>query len=149
MKQHYPHKKIVLHGASFGAFHIIRALEFLPQGSEVVLENVNKSLLSYWRKWPGTHRLVKLLEFLRLRAVRDMDVQSVVRGFDRPDLHIQFIACEEDLLTTPHEMRELYEELATDNKSFTVFEGAGHLAALSKDPALYQAALFSRGCRQC
>jgi hypothetical protein len=149
VKQHYPDQKLVLHGASFGAFHIIRALAHLPQGSEVVLENVNKSLLSYWQKWPGTGRLVKLLEVLRLGAIRDMDVQKVVREFQRSDLHIRFIACEQDLFTTLEEMRELYEQLATDNKSFTIFQGAGHLTAPSKDPELYQTALFSRGCRPC
>lgn len=149
VKQNYPQQHVVLHGTSFGAFHIIRALEHLPQGAEVVLENVNKSLLSYWRRWPLTGSLVKILELLRLRAIRDMDVQSVVRGFRRADLHVQFIACEEDALTTPSEMRELYEQLATENKSFTVFDGAGHLAAPSRDPVLYQTALFSRGCRPC
>lgn len=149
VKQQYPGKKIILHGTSFGAFHIIRALENLPRDSEVVLENVNKSLLSYWQKWPGAGRLVRVLEFLRLQAIQEMDVQTVVQQFQRPDLHIQFIACEEDQLTTPLEMRELFEQLATENKTFTIFKGAGHLAAPSKDPGLYQSALFSRGCRPC
>lgn len=149
VRRHHPTRKIVLHGTSFGAFHIIRALEYLPAGAEVVLENVNKSLLSYWQRWPVTGSLVKLLEFLRFRAIREMDVQAVVREFRRPDLHIQFIACEKDAFTTLEEMRELFAQLATDNKTFTVFKNADHLTAPSRDPALYQTVLFSRGCRPC
>lgn len=148
-KKNFPGYEIVLHGTSFGAFHIVRALEYLPYGAEVVLENVNKSLLNYWRRWPTTGLLVRVLELLRIKAIQEMDVQSVVRKFQRQDLHIQFIACENDHLTTLAEMRELFEQLATENKSFAVFTGAGHLAAPGKDPALYQTVLFNRGCRPC
>lgn len=149
VKSEYPHKKIIVHGASFGAFHIIRALSFLPEQSLVVLENVNKSLLDYWKKWPLTATLVRVLQTLRLRAIRDMDVQAVFRQFARDDLFIQFFACEKDEMTTLSEMRELYEILASENKSFTVFPGVGHLAAPTKNPALYQSALLTRGCQPC
>jgi predicted alpha/beta-fold hydrolase len=145
LKAQFPNRKMVLHGASFGAFHIIRAMEHLPQNSSVILENVNKSLLSYWQRWPLTSFLVKILLLARVRPVLDMNVRSVVKSFARPDLHIQFIACEDDDLTTLAEMRELYEDLATTNKTFTVFAGAGHLAAPAKDPHLYETALFGRG----
>ena len=142
LKGQFPGRRIILHGASFGAFHIIRALEHLPFGSTVILENVNKSLISYWRRWPLTAFLVRLLMLTRVRSIREMDVRSIVKNFARPDLHIHFIACEKDDFTTLDEMRDLYHDLATVNKSFTVFDGAGHLAAPSKDPLLYQSALF-------
>lgn len=142
IKIRFPGRRIILHGASFGAFHIIRALDYLPANSTVILENVNKSLLSYWRRWPLTAFLVRLLMLMRFRPIMEMDVRSVAQNFDRPDLHIRFIACEKDDFTTLEEMRELYCALATVNKSFTVFDGAAHLAAPSKDPLLYQSALF-------
>jgi hypothetical protein len=145
LKAQFPKRKMVLHGASFGAFHIIRAMEHLPLNSSVILENVNKSLLSYWQRWPLTSILVRILLLARVRPVLDMNVRRVVKSFARPDLHIQFIACEDDDLTTLTEMRELYDELATTNKTFTVFTGAGHLAAPAKDPHLYETALFGRG----
>ncbi|MCR6651534.1 MAG: hypothetical protein NVV73_08600 [Cellvibrionaceae bacterium] len=145
LKVQFPNRKIVLHGASFGAFHIIRAMEHLPPNSSVVLENVNKSLLSYWQRWPLTAILVRILLLIRARPVLDMNVRQVIKSFARPDMHVQFIACEDDALTTQVEMRELYEDLATTNKTFTVFAGAGHLAAPAKDPGLYQIALFGRG----
>lgn len=146
VKNHFPEKRISLHGASFGAFHIIRALKHLPQNASVTLENVNKSLLDYWKKWPITGFLVRFLELVKFKAIQEMDIQEVFRSFERGDLHIQFIACEEDDITTLAEMRELYSVLASNNKSFTVIEGAKHLAAPAKNPALYQSALLSRGC---
>lgn len=149
VKNRFPEKQITLHGASFGAFHIIRALAHLPLNASVVLENVNKSLLDYWKKWPLTGMLVRLLELIKLKAIQDMNVQEVFKRFDRSDLHIQFIACEQDDITTPEEMRELYAALASTNKSFTVIEGAAHLAAPTKNPALYLTALLSRGCQSC
>lgn len=142
LKSQFPERRILLHGASFGAFHIIRALDCLPQQSSAILENVNKSLISYWRRWPLTAFLVRLLMLMRIRSIMDMDVRSIARKFARPDLHIHFIACEKDDFTTLAEMQDLYHDLATDNKSFTVFDGVGHLAAPSKDPVLYQSALF-------
>ncbi len=148
-KREFPAHQIVLHGTSFGAFHIIPAMEYLPLGAEVVLENVNKSLLSYWSKWPLAGLLVRLMTLFRLKAIREMDILNVVRRFRRPDLHVRFIACEADELTTSREMRELFDELPSANKTFTVFQGAGHLAAPTQDPMLYQSALFSRGCRPC
>lgn len=142
LKGQFPGRRILLHGASFGAFHIVRALDHLPQQSSVVLENVNKSLISYWRRWPMTAFMVRLLMLMRVRPILDMNVRSVLRNFARPDLHLHFIACEKDDFTTLPEMQDLYQELATHNKSFTVFDGVGHLAAPSKDPDLYQSALF-------
>lgn len=142
VKNQYPGRRVLLHGASFGAFHIIRALNNLPENSRVILENVNKSLLSYWQRWPVTSFLVRLLMWMRVRPILEMNVQESVRNFARPDLHIHFIACEKDDFTTLAEMRDLYHDLATENKSFTVFEGAGHLAAPTRNPTLYQSALF-------
>lgn len=142
IKTRFPGRRIILHGASFGAFHIIRALNYLPSNSTVILENVNKSLMSYWRRWPLTAFMVRLMMLMKVRPILEMDVRGIVKNFDRPDLHVHFIACEKDDFTTLEEMRDLYCALATANKSFTVFDGAGHLAAPTKDPRLYQSALF-------
>lgn len=149
VKAQFPDRRITLHGASFGAFHIIRALDSLPKNASVILENVNKSLFDYWKKWPAAGLLVRLLEVLQLRSIRDMNVQKVLRRFERGDLHIQFIACEHDDITTLTEMRELYSTLTSNNKSFTVIEGAGHLAAPTKNHSLYQTALLSKGRPSC
>jgi uncharacterized protein len=141
-QQKFPDKKIILHGASFGAFHIVRALEHLPADSRVILENVNKSLFSYWRKWPVTRMAVTAMQLLRVRSIREMDVQQSIRKLDRADLDIRFIACESDEMTTLIEMRELYSLLASTQKKFFVFDGAAHLSAPTKNPQLYASALF-------
>jgi uncharacterized protein len=141
-QQKFPDKKIILHGASFGAFHIVRALERLPANSRVILENVNKSLFSYWRKWPLTRIGVTALQLLRVRSIREMDVQQAIRKLKRADLDIRFIACESDDMTTLVEMRELYSLLTSTQKKFFVFDGATHLSAPAKNPQLYASALF-------
>lgn len=142
VRQSLPQKKVILHGTSFGAFHIVRALEHLPLDSKVILENVNKSLLSYWRRWPLTRFSVMALELLRVRAVQEMDVQSVFKALRREDLDIRFIACENDEMTTLEEMQELYSLLPLQRKKFYVFDNAGHLSAPAKNPGLYVSALF-------
>jgi fermentation-respiration switch protein FrsA (DUF1100 family) len=149
VKAQFPHKRITLHGASFGAFHIARALNHLPSNAYVIFENVNKSLWDYWKRWPVTSVLVRVLELTPLRAIRDMDIQAVFKEFTRDDLHIQFIACEQDDVTTLQEMQELYEVLRSSNKSFTLIEDAGHLAAPTKNPTLYNDVLTSGGCTSC
>lgn len=149
VKNRFPEKLISLHGTSFGAFHIIRALKHLPKTASVVLENVNKSLFDYWKKWPVTALIVRFLEFFKVKAIQDMDVQEVFRHLNRDDLHIQFIACEDDEITTPEEMTELYSLLNSSNKSFTVIEGAKHLSAHTTNPTLYQSILLHRDCKSC
>ena len=138
----FPQKKIILHGVSFGAFHIIRAISSLPENSRVILENVNKSLFSYWRRWPSTRYLVILLRLARVKAIQDMDVQSFFMGLQRRDLDMRFIACEEDDLTTLNEMEELYGLVMLEQKQFFVFSKARHLSAPTSNPELYLSALF-------
>lgn len=148
-RQQFPSKKIVLHGASFGAFHVIRAAQFLPAHATLVLENVNKSLLSYWKRWPFTYALALFLECLRVPAIRDMNVRSAMRALKREDLTIKFLACEDDVYTPVGEMRELYDDVPITQKSFTLFAGATHLAANAKDKLLYQRVLTKEGCHAC
>lgn len=142
VKAQFPGCKICLHGLSFGAFHIIRAIEYLPLGSKVILENVNKSLYSYWQKWPITRWAVKLLEVLPVQAIADMNVKDVCARLDRKDLRVDFIACQQDKMTTPEEMQELFGTLIVPNKRFTLFDGADHLNALSVNFSLYESVLF-------
>jgi alpha/beta superfamily hydrolase len=145
VKGEFPQRRIILHGVSFGAFHIFRSVERLPLHSKVIVENVNKSLLSYWKRWPLTYISVIVLLFIRVRSVLEMDVQEVVKNLRRDDLDIRFLACERDEMSTLTEMRELYELLASAHKQFFVFLGAGHLAAPNSDPKMYALALFGEG----
>lgn len=131
-------QKILLHGASFGAFHMLRALPQLPNGSEVVVENVNKSLISYWKRWPHTRWAVMCLQLFRVKSILQMEVESFVKSFSRDDLALRFIACEHDEYTTCQEMRELYAWFNTENKHYVEFAGAKHLSAPIVDPFLYR-----------
>lgn len=145
----FPGSPVVLHGASFGAFHIIKALDYLPANTRVVLENVNRSLYSYWQRWFLLAMLVRLLQVCQIKAVKDMDVANCARSFSRSDIFLQFIACELDQFTTVDEMRLLYKLFVTENKTFTVFSGAGHLAAPKHNSDLYQSTLFGLDGVQC
>lgn len=149
VKENFPHKKVRLHGVSFGAFHVIRACSALPLGSTLVLENVNRSLISYWKRWPLTYILVGVLEALRVPSVKEMNVQSFMRSLKRPDLSIKFLACEKDTFTTVDEMRELFSVVPVEKKTFTVFNGASHLMANAKDKKLYQRVLKTKRCQVC
>ena len=149
VKKKYPGKQCVLHGTSFGAFHIVRASVELPIDGTLVLENVNKSLISYWKRWPVTYFCVWLLERLRVSSIRDMNVSEFVRRFERKDLTVKFIACELDTLTTHDEMEELYSVLAAPLKSFHSFPDATHLMAINKNHSLYQQVLNMEKCQLC
>lgn len=149
VNESFPNKKVRLHGVSFGAFHVIRACSALPLGSTLVLENVNRSLISYWKRWPLTYILVSALEALRVPSVKDMNVQSFMKSLDRPDLSIKFLACEKDTFTTVEEMRELFSVVPVEKKTFTVFNGASHLMANVKDKTLYQRVLKTKRCQVC
>ena len=145
----FPEKQFILHGASFGAFHVIRASQALPSGSTLILENVNKSLISYWKRWPLTYFLASVLEIIRVPAVRDMNVKGFVKSLRRKDLNVKFLACEHDTFTTVEEMQELFDDLTIPAKTFTLFEGASHLTANVKHKLLYERVLKNEECQLC
>ncbi len=145
VEQRFVNKRVVLHGASFGAFHIIRAAEYLPQNATLILENVNRSLMSYWKRWPSARALVAVLEILRLPFVRDMKVDKVFKEFSRGDIRIEFLACENDTYTTAEEMQVLYRSVNSPNKYFTLFHNASHLNAIRQDRKLYSSVIKRGG----
>ncbi len=141
--------KIILHGVSFGAFHLLRAMQYLPSGSSVVVENVNKSLSSYWSRWWYTDLLVKFLQSAGVKSIVQMDVRDVAESFSRDDIKLQFIACELDQWTTESEMRELYGWFDSQCKAFTLFDGANHLTAPKNNPVLYQQVILDAKATLC
>lgn len=148
MSEHQP-SKVILHGASFGAFQLLRAMPHLPLKSVVVLENVNKSLISYWCRWWHAALAVKCLQFLKVKSILHMDAYQVAKSFSRHDLTLHFMACELDSLTTVAEMKELFSWFDTEKKTFTLFIGAMHLAAPVKNLPLYKQVIFDERSSLC
>jgi pimeloyl-ACP methyl ester carboxylesterase len=138
-----PSRHVILHGVSFGALHMSRAIAGLPTGSSVVIENVNKTLLAYWKRWWYTKLAVRFFRFIDTPSSRDMEVANNLANLDRPDLMFLFIACGADEFTPVDEMRELAAGLPSPNKHFVVFDGAPHLGAPQADYEKYVEAIRS------
>ena len=117
---------IILHGASFGAFHILRAYKDLPDCSAVILENMSRSLFDYWKRWPHTRILVRLLQSFPFLAIREMEVVQQLSNWSRPEIPIHGIACEKDLFTPANEMLEAINK-HKGKHNFAMLMGAGHL----------------------
>ncbi len=130
VKQRFSNEPIILHGVSFGSFHVIRAIPALPQGSKIILENTNRSLYDYWKHWPHTAFVVRALEikFWSPRFVRDMNIIEVFKELQRPDLRFLFITCSNDKFTPRNEMEELAGYLNSP-KTFLHTENTKHLEA--------------------
>lgn len=136
----FPSAKLVLHGTSFGAFHSVRAISALPPGSHVVLENVSRSLLDYWKRWFLTRNAVRMLQWLPLRAFRDMEIRPILRQLDTAAVSITMIACENDKFTPAIEMQDL-ATMSGPATAFHVIPGAGHLEAGQRALSQYQVIL--------
>ena len=80
---------------------------------------------------------VRVMLLLRIKPIVQMNLAETLIRFNREDIKVQFIACELDKLTTLEEMHELYGWFKTKNKSFDVFQRAGHLDAIRSDVNLY------------
>jgi pimeloyl-ACP methyl ester carboxylesterase len=132
--------RVVLHGVSFGAFHIVRASSHLPANGGLVLENVSRSLFDYWKRWPSTRWAVRVMNALRFQAAVDMDIMSFLDESSRADINTLLIACEHDKYTPAEEMRDLYGHVHGP-KSFLMVQGAEHLEAPERAPEQYQRAL--------
>ncbi len=132
---------MILHGVSFGAFHIARAVPTLPQGSTVVFENVSRSLYDYWKRWRLTAAAVKIIQTTGARSFAEMDIMTPLHEMNRPDLKLIFIACETDAFTPADEMRDLAAVLPQSQVVFIDIPGAGHLEAPEKAAGQYAQAL--------
>lgn len=127
-REMFPNAKILLHGASFGAFHIVRAIESLPAGSHALLENVSRSLLDYWKRWFLTRNAVKVLQALPIQSFRDMEILSSLKKLDRKNVSVSMIACADDKFTPPEEMQDLAKRSGLE-RGFHTIPGAAHLQA--------------------
>lgn len=136
----YPNAKIILHGTSFGAFHIVRAIPTLPKGSTAILENVSRSLYDYWKRWFLTRNAVSIIQKLPLQAFRDMEIQSVLRELDYDNLNVEMIACENDRFTPAEEMKDL-ARTGHQKIGYHSFASAEHLKASESDPQRYNTLL--------
>jgi pimeloyl-ACP methyl ester carboxylesterase len=138
-----PNGHVILHGVSFGALHMSRAVGALPIGSSVVFENVNRTLFDYWKRWWYTRLAVRFFRFIDTPSSRDMEVLDNLMMLDRPDLNFLFIACGKDEFTPAEEMRDLASRLKSEKKRLVIFDGAPHLGAPSSDYEKYAEAVRS------
>lgn len=127
--------QIVLHGISFGSFQIIRATSSLPLNSVVVLENTSRSLFDYWKRWFVTRNAIRVIEFMRLQSIKDMDAISYFKNLERDDLKFIFIVCDNDRFTPADEGEDLASYVKSD-KEFVIFKG-DHFDAPKTDPDKY------------
>jgi pimeloyl-ACP methyl ester carboxylesterase len=127
---------VALHGLSFGAFHVVRAIPELSPGAGVILENISRSLYDYWKRWFVTRIAVWLCERTGLQAAREMDIVGFFDQAARLDVRVLFIGCEEDTLTPVAEMRDLFEHVSAE-KMFVQIRGAQHYMAPAADAASY------------
>ncbi len=127
---------MVLHGLSFGSYHIIRAIPSLPKDSGVVLENTSRSLYDYWKKWFVTGNIARVFESLPFQFVKDMRVIEVFEGMGRPDIKFYCVACEEDHFTPEDEMADLIAHIRSP-KTYEVYKGAKHFEAPVVNRAQY------------
>ncbi len=140
---------LILHGVSFGAYHMLRALSALPIGSGVVVETANRSMLDYWGRWPGLRTILKFQYDRGHPVLREYDVIDALRSLNRSDLRVQFIACGEDRIASPEEMADLAECLALEvEKVLTVFQGVGHMEAPQADLDKFRSVLMSVANRE-
>ncbi len=127
---------VVLHGLSFGSYHMIRAIQALPNQATVVMENTARSFYDYWRRWFLSRNLARLLQLLQPQWYRDMDVMAALKELQRSDLKFACIACENDIFTPADEMEDLLTHLKSP-KEFTLFKDAGHMEAPLVNAKLY------------
>jgi pimeloyl-ACP methyl ester carboxylesterase len=136
----YAPRKMILHGMSFGSFHMIPAMHALQQNSSVVFENTSRSLYDYWKKWWHTRLIIGGIKNLPIPEIRNMDVQAKAEALNRPDIRGVFMACENDVFTPAGEMRDLHDRFTLE-KEFVVFPCAKHLEAPRKCGSDYFALL--------
>jgi len=130
----------ILHGVSFGSFHMIRAIPKLPKNAVVILENTTRSFMEYWQRWFITRNLGRAFDMFGPQWYKDMDIVQALQQLDRPDLKFICIACEKDEFSPAKEMADLVSNIRSP-KEFLLFEGAEHLQAPIVDFPRYQKAI--------
>jgi pimeloyl-ACP methyl ester carboxylesterase len=141
-KKSYSDIPFVLHGVSFGAFHILRAYSDLPKESIVVLENMSRSLYDYWKRWFHTRLLVRVFEKLPIVAFQEMEVIKQLQNWKRADNKVIAIASEDDSFTPLGEMEDAISYLKNQNE-FVVLPKATHLLGPQQQCALYERTLVN------
>jgi pimeloyl-ACP methyl ester carboxylesterase len=137
----YSELDLLIHGLSFGSFHLIRALATLPLRSAVVLENTPRSLMDYWGKWWHTRLAINITNQLPIQSFKDMNVQSALNELRRPDLRFLFIAGAKDKITPAHQMRDLAKLLCPSQVNFLELATCDHYEAPTVEPTLYADAI--------
>lgn len=135
-KKVQPNIPFVLHGLSFGAFHVLRAYKDLPQNSIVVLENMSRSLYDYWKRWAHTKALVRVFEKLPITAFQEMEVIEQFKDWTRSDINVLAIANEKDVFTPADEMMDAISYFK-GKRSFVVLPEATHLLGPQQQYELY------------
>ncbi len=140
LRQEYNNHRFVLHGVSFGSFHVLRAYKDLPKNSVVVLENMSRSLYDYWKRWLHTRLIIRFLEKLPIQAFQEMEVIEQFKTWDRPDITIMAIASEKDIYTPADEMKDAISYLRQRNH-FVLLPNATHLQGPYEQSDLYRLSL--------
>lgn len=137
---HWPLDHLIFHGLSFGAFQAARAFSALPDQASVVFENVNRTLLDYWKQWWIPWLALKFLSTVGWKPLKEMNAQSSLQELDRPDLNFLFIACGSDEFCKVEELEHL-AACAGPQSHIEIFPKAGHFGAPESDPDHYRRAL--------
>lgn len=141
-KQIFQNTPFVLHGVSFGAFHVLRAHNDLPKNSVVVLENMSRSLYDYWKRWAHTRTLVRIFEKLPIQAFQEMEVIEQFKNWQRSDIEVLAIANENDVFTPANEMKDALSYLKY-KKEFVLLPNATHLLGPQQQSELYAKSINS------
>jgi len=131
---------LVLHGLSFGAYHVMGALEHLPARARVILENIPRSEVDYLRHSPILAGAIRLLVTTGSASFVKMSAGRALSKLSRQDITLSVFLCEQDSITPPDETRDLLSHFKGDVSWFS-FPGADHLEAVDSDPERYSAIL--------
>jgi alpha/beta superfamily hydrolase len=131
-------RSFVFHGVSFGAYHAICALDCLPKGSNVILENIPRSEGDYLRRSWALASLAKTLTFLGSKAFVGSTVKEALQSLDRRDLSMNIVLCENDTVAPAAEARDLLRSYHA-GVNWLTFANAGHLQAAELYPERYMA----------
>jgi len=137
ISEKYPHRKIIIHGISFGASHTITYGKF-PQNiaHKTIIENCLDSNLSYYKKRNRKiYLLTKLLMTLYPRGNKNHDYVSSIKEQKNIKKTLLIYNDEDDLTTL--EMGQNLKNACNIPQQFEIFHGK-HLNALKESPDRYR-----------
>jgi len=96
--------------------------------------------MEWWGKWFLTRSAMKILSIYPPKFISNLNILEAFEKLDRQDLHCTFIACENDTITPPTNMKELFDAVRIP-KEFILINNAKHFEAPIKGEKQYQRAI--------